>query len=476
MVAEKSHKEGYQKGSLQTIAALATAAAPAGIAVIRVSGSDTRRALSALFQSPKSPTRTPRRLIYGQIVDHKTNAPIDSALAVFMPGPNSYTGEDVVEFQLHGSLILVQRVLRSLYAFGIAPAEPGEFTKRAFLNGKLDLAQAEAISDLIHANSQEALRIASEQMSGKLSTAIAELAEPLRDSLAELEAGIDFPEEDIEPAKISALRVRIGEIRNTVKKFIASYSYGQVIREGFRVLLCGLPNAGKSTLLNSFLGTERAIVTDIPGTTRDLIEETATIQNKKFVFCDSAGITETTDTVEKIGVELAKGRLAWADVVLLVVDGSDKSDATKGAVRAVMELARQRASQVWMVVNKIDQNPNVIAHFVLESSEVHRIFFLSAKTGEGFEALRDALADEVTKRLPESAASSIVLTNERHRSCFVAAAQSLERLLEAMDAQLPAEILSAELRATLAALDEIVGRTWTEDILGRIFSKFCIGK
>jgi tRNA modification GTPase len=255
-----------------TIAALATAPVPAGVAVIRVSGPRTRLALKALFKGKKDPLRHPRTLIFGEILDFKTSATLDKGLAVFMPGPWSFTGEDVGEFQFHGSPVLVQQVLRSLYAYGILPAAGGEFTKRAFLNGKLDLAQAEAIADVINAKGEEELRFAGEQLKGRLSQAVSAIGEPLRDVLAELEASIDFPEEDIEPERIDQIAARAEVARAKVSQLLSTYAFGALVKEGVRVLLCGQPNAGKSSLLNLILGKKRAIVSPISGTTRDLIE------------------------------------------------------------------------------------------------------------------------------------------------------------------------------------------------------------
>ncbi|WKZ57622.1 MAG: 50S ribosome-binding GTPase [Bdellovibrionota bacterium] len=250
---------------VSTIGALATAPAPAGLAVIRVSGPRTKVALRSLFQSKKNPVDDPRRLILGDLLDFETGQIIDKALAVYMPGPNSYTGEDVGEFQFHGSPRLVERILRSLFAFGISPAEPGEFTKRAFLNGKLDLVQAEAIAALISATSDTALRIAGEQLKGRFSDSIQLIGEPLRDVLAEIEATLDFPEEPIDTKKSDTLRLALEGSRDRLIELIGSYSYGHVVREGFRVLLCGPPNSGKSSILNLILGRPRALVSDISG-------------------------------------------------------------------------------------------------------------------------------------------------------------------------------------------------------------------
>jgi tRNA modification GTPase len=456
-----------------TIAALATAPAPAGVAVVRVSGPRARQALKAVFNGKKDPARLPRTLVFGDILDCKSGAPIDKGLAVFMPAPWSFTGEDVVEFQFHGSPILVQRVLRSLYAYGVVPAAAGEFTKRAFLNGKLDLAQAEAIADVVNAKSDEELRFAGEQLKGRLSQAVATIGEPLRDALAEFEVLIDFPEEDITPDTLDDIAARATVAKAKIGQLLSTYSFGALVKEGVRVLLCGRPNSGKSSLLNLLLGKRRAIVSPISGTTRDLIEEEASLAGYKFVFCDSAGLRETTDHVEKIGVELAKERIPWADLILFLVDATESS----GEWRETLEILKGSGKRIWMIINKIDLNPKAIGEFSVDSSICQQNFFISAKTGDGIGPLIEALVEDVAKSMPEKGDVGEIVTNERHRDCLLRAEHALDSCVEGIRQRTaPPSILATDIRDALAALDEIVGKTYTEDILGRIFSKFCIGK
>jgi tRNA modification GTPase len=456
-----------------TIAALATAPAPAGVAVVRVSGPRARLALKSIFNGKRDPLRHPRTLVYGDILDFKTSAPIDKGLAVFMPAPWSFTGEDVVEFQFHGSPVLVQRVLRSLYAYGAVPAVAGEFTKRAFLNGKMDLAQAEAIADVVSAKTEEELRFAGEQLKGRLSQAVATVGEPLRDSLAELEATIDFPDEDIRPDALEDIGARVSVARATIEQLLSTYAFGSLVRDGVRVLLCGRPNSGKSSLLNLLLGKKKAIVSEISGTTRDLIEDEASLAGHKFVFCDSAGLRETTDEIEKIGVELAKERIPWADLVLFLVDATDSA----GEWREALKILADHDKRVWMVINKIDLNPNALSQFYCDSTQCQQNFYISAKTGAGIGPLIEALVDDVANRLPERGEAGEVVTNERHRECLIRASSALERCIDGVQSGgMPISILASDIKEALNALDEIVGKTYTEDILGRIFSKFCIGK
>lgn len=457
---------------IQTIAALATAPQPAGLAVVRASGPKASLALRAIFRSRSSPADTPRTLVFGEIIDYKTKSVIDHAMAVFMPGPKSYTGEDIVEFQFHGSQLLVQKVLRSLYAYGLVPAEPGEFTKRAFLNNKIDLTQAEAVSDLVAASNEQALKIASEQLEGKLTTAIQEIAEPLKDLIANMEADIDFPEEGITP---DTSEMNLGSIQHTKKailRVIDSYGFGKVVRDGFKVLLAGPPNAGKSSLLNALVGKQRAIVTPVPGTTRDLIEETITIGDRAFVVCDSAGMTASSDTVEKLGVELAYNKLQWADLVLFLADGTDKNHSWK----SVLKDLKGKAKKIWLVVNKIDLNQEAIGRIACEYGICAQTLYISVTSKQGLDLLKEQLTSEVESLAADGNARSAIVTNERHLNCFLRASKALDLAEDAMKKKLPVEVTVGELRVALSALDEIVGKTYNEDILGRIFSRFCIGK
>ncbi|MEZ4753912.1 MAG: tRNA uridine-5-carboxymethylaminomethyl(34) synthesis GTPase MnmE [Bdellovibrionota bacterium] len=458
--------------SESTITALVTAPAPGGVAIIRVSGSKAKDVISPMFEAKQSPLDHSRVLIFGKITNPTTKEVIDKALCVFMPNPDSYTGEDVVEFQIHGSLTLATKILEYLYELGIKPAEPGEFTKRAFLNGKIDLAQAEAVNDLINSNSERAAKIATEQLEGRFSESIEKLGEPLRDALAELEANLDFPEEDIEPDNLKAISKRLNKALSEVKQLLKTYDYGHVVKDGLRVLLAGRPNAGKSSILNLLLGIDRAIVTEVSGTTRDLIEEQAVIEGFPFIFCDSAGLTDTKDKVELIGIELAYAKLNWADLVLFVIDATDLDSLWLSTLTEIQSENRK----IWLIVNKIDLEPKAIGRVYCDSSLCERNFYLSTNSGEGFDSLKAGLVEEVTNRLDNSADSSGVITNARHKSCLLKAQKSLTKAQEAIAQNLPTEIISAELQLALSSLEEIIGKTYNDDILDRIFSKFCIGK
>ena len=456
--------------SNDTIAALATAPHPAGIAIIRVSGDNSKQIINKVFKAKAAPDNSPREFIYGKFIDPDTGQELDKILAVFMSAPNSYTGEDVVELHLHGNPLLAKKMLRILYSQGARPAEAGEFTKRAFLNGKLDLTQAEGVSEVISASSESALKVAREHLSGRLSSAIEQIAEPLRDVIAEIEASIDFPEEDISPDTTKALNTKLKLVKDEITKLESSFKYGRLLREGFRVLLCGCPNVGKSSLLNRFLGTNRAIVTEISGTTRDVIEEACLINDHRFVFCDSAGITTTRDKVEQIGIELTRERIPWADLVLLVADATEPEKKW----HAVLDEVKEGATKVWLVINKIDLVQNEPTNWSAAGCE--KVFQVASTSGLGFEELSTALVNEIEGQTSSSADSSQIITSERHLNCLKEAFGHLNDAQAAIENSQHLELIAADLRSALAALEEIVGKTYNEDILGRIFAKFCIGK
>ncbi len=449
----------------KTIVAPASALAPSGVAIIRISGHETSAILNKVFCSKKSPIDNERVCIFGKFIDSKTEKVLDEGLAVFFKGPKSYTGEDVAELNLHGNPLIVQNILKALYDAGAEPAQAGEFTKRAFLNGKLDLIQAEAVNDVILSSAEESLKLSQENLEGKFSKAIEKLGEPLWNILSELEAHIDFPDEDITPSSLDAMKEKLLDTKNILQAYIDSFNYGQSVKEGFRVLIFGEPNSGKSSLLNRLLDKKRAIVTDVSGTTRDLIEEKANINGLEFIFCDSAGIRETTDAVEKIGIDLAKEKIAWANLVLLLTDSSNKEDSKR-----LYEFLKKQDKEFWIIQNKIDLNNENISF-----AKGNTIFKISALQNIGILDLISALENHV-KSKNTFEGTSIIVTNQRHLHCLEKALFSILASIDAIVKDLPLEIISSELRLSLNALEEIIGKTYTEDILGRIFSKFCIGK
>jgi tRNA modification GTPase len=452
-----------------SIVAPATAVVPSGVAIVRFSGVACKKLIPQLFQARACPFASPRTMVYGTVRSLASSDVIDTGLGVYFPAPASYTGEDVFELQVHGSPVAVRRIIDEALALGFRMATPGEFTHRAFLNGKLDLLQVEAVSDVIHATSEQALRLANEQLAGKYSNAVHQLGEPLRDCLAEIEASLDFPEEDIAPDSQGAIRQRLLNVQKALQETKQAAQFGISVREGLRVLLYGLPNAGKSSLLNQLLGTDRAIVTEISGTTRDVIEESAEWNGYRFVLCDTAGIADTLDTVELLGIQKTKERLEWADVVLLVADAT----APYQQVRELQKTLATTTAPVWVVANKSDQ----VTEWPQDWQSALKV---SALTNAGISELQQRLMDFVCSLKAASSEASAIITNVRQRSCIVKAEGSLQLAIEAIGTLpmecVPMECVSAELRMALASLQEIVGETSTEDILGRIFSKFCIGK
>ncbi len=458
--------------SSRTIAALATAPFPSGLAVVRVSGPKAMEIVPKLFSGNKDPAKYPRELIFGWLRDPQNNQTLDQVLTVCMPKPNSFTGEDTVEFQMHGSPTLVDKVLKVIYSTGVEPALAGEFSRQAFLNGKMDLVQAEAVCELASATSERALKLARANLGGALSSAIDEIAEPLRDCLAEVEASLDFPEEGINPDSTEKLLKNIQEVKNKTDHLSKTFEFGSRVRDGFKVLIAGKPNAGKSSLLNALLNRERAIVSNVPGTTRDFIEEELNVGGFRFVFCDSAGIRHSDDEIEKLGIELAIEKLEWADLVLLIADASD----TENKWRESLDLIRPKAKNIWFVVNKIDLNPSAIGIMQCDSSICSRNFYISVQKNSGLEDLMSALKNEVKDAGPDFSESNIVINNARHYQCLQQSSDACSRAAEGISQDKPLELVAADIRLSLNALEEIVGKTYTEDILGRIFSKFCIGK
>ena len=465
---------------VDTIAAPITAPGQAAISCVRLCGPQTREVLKSLIEKHQQVLARPREQIYTivyDLIDGDEPLPLDHALVSFFVAPHSFTGEDTVEFQLHGSPFVVQRLLENLYRQGVRQAQPGEFSKRAFLNGRMDLSQAEGVADLIAAETEAQARVAEQQLAGRLSAAVNKLGEPLRDLLAEIEAFIDFPEEGIEPLEKKKWLARLKPVLESTRTYVNSYRTGKVYRDGAKVVLTGVPNAGKSSLLNALVGESRAIVTALPGTTRDSIEQRIDLSGLAVNLWDTAGLVESgaeRDEVEKIGIERSWKLLDEADLVVFVfgpdVDQSQQSRFFSQIVK--------RSSRIMVLINKRDlmdtpRQQQMITQITQLYGE--RPLILSAQTHDGLEELQE----EIYQRLIGAAdlRGSLLICNRRHFEALSLGAEALERaeVLLQQD-NIEPEFVALELRATLGALQEIVGVTHTEDILGRIFSKFCIGK
>ncbi|MFO7975869.1 MAG: tRNA uridine-5-carboxymethylaminomethyl(34) synthesis GTPase MnmE [Candidatus Hydrogenedentota bacterium] len=451
-----------------TIAAISTPPGEGAIGIVRLSGPDALRIAAAVFYSSSGCdiTSDPRRIFHGEI--RAADETLDEVLVHVMRAPHSYTCEDVVEINAHGGAGPLHAILELVLEKGARLAEPGEFTKRAFLNGRIDLVQAEAVIDRIRAKTRAGLRAAHGAASGALSKAIAAMREPLLDALARIEASVDFPEEDLPELVTPELETSLAEIAGQMAALLQTSDAGRLYREGASVTIAGRPNVGKSSLFNALLRDARAIVTAQPGTTRDLLEEFITLEGIPVRLSDTAGLRHSHDEVERIGVDIARGALTSADMVLFVVE------ATSPATPEDEALARDLSAlevPVFLVVNKTDLAPNPDLSYW--RNRFASTCLLSAQTGAGLHELEAALTRQLLHGASLSA-SEVLITRVHQRDSLRRAQQALEHLLANFDAS--PEFLSIDLRDALNALGEITGETATEDVLDRIFSSFCIGK
>jgi tRNA modification GTPase len=454
---------------LDTIAAIATPIGEGGLAVIRISGNQATQVADQVFRpggkSSCSPTTARTHTIqYGHVVcDQQV---IDEVLVSVMRAPRTFTREDVVEITCHGGLLASKAVLDSVLSAGARLAEPGEFTKRAFLSGRLDLAQAEAVADLIHARTDLALSAANEQLAGKLSQKINELRDGLVATLAHVEAHIDFPDEDISPDTLDKLLKRMSDAVKFIERLLRTANEGQILRRGVRAAIIGRPNAGKSSLLNHLLGHERAIVSPIPGTTRDTIEETANIRGLPVVFIDTAGLREAGDDLEAEGIRRSHASLQKAELILHVFDASEPLHPNDAS-----QLDEFPQKKRIVVLNKADLASAVELPAEAKADAV----VISCQTGQGIEELKDA----IKARLWSGAItgeSLQVMINSRHQDALRRGREGLERTMAALRAGEPIDLAASDLRLAVNAIGEVVGKTTTEDILDSIFSQFCLGK
>ena len=448
----------------ETIAAIATAPGVGGIAIVRVSGDEARRIGDVVFRGfPSDPES--HRLYVGRFIG-TDGAPIDRGIAALMRAPRSYTGEDVLELHCHGGPLVARTILAATLAAGARSARPGEFTLRAFLNGKLDLAQAEAVADVIGAKTESAARLAGAQLDGELSRAIEDHRQALVGVAAALEAAIDFADEDDvdfdAAAIVRTLRSELDDLRRLAETFRA----GRLLREGARVVFAGAPNVGKSSLVNRLLGTERIIVTPSPGTTRDTIEETADVGGLPVVLVDTAGLREAEDLAERFGIERSRSAIAAADLVVCVVDRSVEWNQSQ---RCYLDALQQKAI---VALNKADLPARISAAEIRERFH-GRVVETTATTEGGIDALAEAIAAELGSGAGEG---TILITRERHWAALERTAASLELALAALAASHPPEVIAVDVTAALGELGEIVGLSTSEEILDRVFREFCIGK
>src|SRR5258706_7760811 len=462
-----------------TIAAIGTPPGFGGIGVIRVSGPEAFRLVLPLLRRSGGNAGVPpsHMLTHGHIIDPVSHETLDEVLAAFMCAPHTYTREDVVEIQGHGGPLVLQRILRLVLAQGARMANPGEFTLRAFLNGRLDLAQAEAVMDLISSQAEAGQRLAMQQLRGGISKKVRDARHALLGVIARIEASIDFPEEDVPTPQPEELRPLIDIAQQKVDTLLAGAEQGKLYRQGLRTAIIGRPNVGKSSLLNALLRTERAIVTPVAGTTRDTVEEVANLRGIPLHLIDTAGITPSDDPIEQIGVQRSRAAAESADVVLLVFDGAERlmeqDLRVSEELRAMGFGTKNRA--IIAVVNKADRSQQLQVDKV--QSMWPDVSFVSTSTlsGAGLPQLEDIIANLVLSGKVLSGESSLV-TSARHQEALRRASEHLQASLLPLEQRLPLDFVSIDLRAAYDALGEVTGETASEDLLARIFSEFCIGK
>ena len=452
-----------------TIAAIATAQAPSAIGILRLSGPDTCAILDGVF-CPKNgkpmSAQDGRNMVYGTLLDSAGRV-IDNALCVLFRAPNSYTGEDCAEIHCHGSPIVLNEGLTSLFAKGARQAKGGEFTRRAFLNGRMDLIQAEAVVDLIDAETAEAARNAVGQLSGTLSRTVDEIYEALMAVVSRFYAVVDYPDEDIEDLQRAELLDTLRRSENKLQELLATFSRGKLLKSGVPTVILGKPNAGKSSLLNALLGYERAIVTDVAGTTRDTVEEKVRLDHVLLRLIDTAGIRETADSVEKIGVERSRIAAGKASLALLVLDGSAPLDAEDEAAIAVAE----GVANLVVIVNKADLPRRIDVGALADRFD--NVISLSAKTGEGI----TTLTDHITSLYPAgSAAQGELLTNARQADAVSRAWNAVREARSALRIGMTPDVVLSDVENALSALGELNGKSLREDLVATIFSRFCVGK
>lgn len=456
-----------------TIAAIATPFGQGGLGVVRISGPRALQIAQKIFRPRRPPEGLPsHRPRYGDIIDPRTGEVIDEVLLTYMRAPKTYTREDVVEISGHGGYLVLERILEVVLQQGAREALPGEFTKRAFLSGRIDLAQAEAVLDLIQARSEEALKLAQRQLRGRLSEEVEALKGKVLELLVPVEAWIDMPEEDIPPPSREELRRGAEELLERVEELLQCYHQGEVYREGVRTAILGKANVGKSSLFNRLLGRPRAIVTPLPGTTTDVIEETLVLSGVPFRLLDMAGMGHPRDLVEQEGVKLAREQAKEADLLLLMVDRSRPLDEED---RKLFEEVDRWGRPTLLVINKIDL-PAAFSEEAIRGPRTVATFCISALTGEGVKELSEGMVQAVLKGRVRRETAELVPLNLRHKRVLEGVKASLEGLLQGLSGEMEWDLVALQLKDILDRLGEIVGETTPEEVLQKIFSRFCVGK
>lgn len=456
-----------------TIAAISTAVGEAGIGIVRISGKKSLDIANKIFKGKiveNLNEKNNRKLVYGHIVDDEKNQIVDEVLIAFMKAPNTYTREDMVEIYCHGGIISVRKVLELVIKKGARLAEAGEFTKKAFLNGRLDLSQAEAVIDMIKSKTDKSFETSLDQLEGSLSNKINEIRNILLEMVAHVEVSIDFPDQDIEEVTYEDLEKSGLKVKTEIEKLIKTFDKGKILRDGLNTVILGKPNVGKSSLLNAVLRENRAIVTDIPGTTRDIIEEYINIDGIPLKIIDTAGIRITEDIVEKIGVDKAKGTINSADLVIAVFDISKELTPED---YEIINLTRKKKSIV--LLNKTDLEPKYDIQYLKNLVGDKKIITTSIAKGVGIEELENAIKDIVYSGEVEIE-SDAMITNVRHKDLLEKSLETISQAINDIKYSVPIDCIEVDLKNTWEYLGGISGDTIDEDILDKIFAEFCIGK
>lgn len=454
-----------------TIAAIATPMGEGSIAVIRVSGPEAIAVVDNIYRGKRALSTVDTHTVhYGSIIDPANGEPVEEVLVTVMRAPRTFTREDVVEVSCHGGIVAVQKVLELLLESGARLAEPGEFTKRAFLNGRIDLAQAEAVMDLIRSKTDRAMKVALNQVEGKLSALIRELRQHLIEAMAHIEVTLDYPEHDVEEVTQSFLFQKCEEVKGRIERLLATAQQGKILREGLSTAIVGRPNVGKSSLLNRLVQEEKAIVTDVAGTTRDVVEEFVNVRGVPLKLLDTAGIRETDDIVEKIGVEKSKRLLQQADFVLLVLNYNE--ELTQDDYE-IMDMLRDM--NVIIVINKTDLPQKINLDEVRSRLPKRPVILTSVKEEEGIAQLEEAIAQLFFSGRIQQGDFTYV-SNARHIHLLRQAHKAVEDAMAAIQAGMPVDMVQIDIKRAWELLGEVIGESVGEDLIDQIFSQFCLGK
>lgn len=454
-----------------TIAAISTPPGEGAISIVRMSGEEAVSIAQKVFSGKELTQAKSHTINYGHIVDPKTHEEIDEVMVSLMLAPKTFTREDVVEINCHGGIVATNRILQLLLVNGARLAEPGEFTKRAFLHGRIDLTQAESVMDLIRAKTDRSMKIALNQLDGNLSHLIDSLRKDILDVLAQVEVNIDYPEyDDVEEMTTKLLREKAIEIKQRIEQLLKTASQGKIMREGLATALVGRPNVGKSSLLNHLLHEDKAIVTDVAGTTRDVIEEYVNVSGVPLKLIDTAGIRETDDKVEKIGVERSKKAIEQSDLVLLVLN------AAESLTKEDLELIRLTNDKKRIIIlNKTDLEEKLDRKELAKISENAPVYATSILKNEGVEALEEAISKLFFNGI-ENSQSTVMVTNARHIALLKKAQNSLDSVLEGISSGMPVDLVQIDMTEAWNLLGEITGESYEDELLDQLFSQFCLGK